>query len=177
MPHPQQVFSLRKSPDFTGLSCTKRFLEQLRSTVANCAPMLYFARVIQWTPTGYWLFSAVSGEFPMIDVWPPSCFIFFQQPKSYLLPETGRGGTEFPGHTGPGTGRTVRGDARQGHFQGQARQLTSPAFGRAILQPRGVHGCQALPNRNNCSFGARRLIDAGFTVWQTLMLAADSRRL
>ncbi|MDB6022001.1 MAG: hypothetical protein JWQ04_1858 [Pedosphaera sp.] len=33
----------------------------------------------------------------------------------------------------PGTGRKAAGNRGQGHFQDQARQLTSPAFGRAIL--------------------------------------------
>src|SRR2546421_5751089 len=34
----------------------------------------------------------------------------------------------------PGTGRKAAGNRGQGHFQDRARQLTSPAFGRAILQ-------------------------------------------
>jgi len=67
-----------------------------------------------------------------------------QQPKSGLLPQAGRGGTNFPGFAGAdaGTGRTAPGNRGPGHFQGQARQLTSQAFGRASFQGResGFHG-------------------------------------
>jgi hypothetical protein len=95
---------------------------------------------------------------------------------SFLRPDVGE--PISLGRIVPGMGRTARYKARQGHFQGQARQLTSPAFGRAILQPRGVHGYLALPNRYYRSFGAQRL-DGSFydcvIVWQILMLAADSK--
>jgi hypothetical protein len=61
-----------------------------------------------------------------------------QQPKSGLLPQAGHGGTNYPGSAGAdaGTGRTAPGNRGRGHFQGQARQLTSQAFGRASFQGR-----------------------------------------
>ena len=55
-----------------------------------------------------------------------------QQPKSCLLPEAGRGGTEFPAiriRDGANGARPEK--PRRGHFQGRARQLTPSAFGRA----------------------------------------------
>src|SRR5205085_12057663 len=57
----------------------------------------------------------------------------FEQPKLALLPEVQRGGPRLLGKK-PGTGRKAAGNRGQGHFQDRARQLTSPAFGRAILQ-------------------------------------------
>ena len=65
---------------------------------------------------------------------------FSQQPKFSFLPEAERGGTDVLGRANPGMGRTARYNPRTGHFPGPARQLTSPAQGRATLQPRGVHG-------------------------------------
>jgi hypothetical protein len=53
------------------------------------------------------------------------------QPKSGFIPKAGCGETKFLKRLG--TGRTKPGNRFQGHFQGQARQLTSPAIGRAIL--------------------------------------------
>ena len=53
------------------------------------------------------------------------------QPKSGFLPEAGCGGTKIPKQFG--TGRRSSGNGIPGHFQGPARQLTPPAFGRAIL--------------------------------------------
>ena len=50
--------------------------------------------------------------------------------------QAGAGEPDSPGALAakrPGTGRTVAGNRGQGHFQDQARQLTSPAIGRAIL--------------------------------------------
>ncbi len=41
-------------------------------------------------------------------------------------------GNQIP-RSNPGTGRKGAGNRSQGDFQNQARQLTSPAIGRAIL--------------------------------------------
>ena len=54
------------------------------------------------------------------------------QPKSVRLPASRCGGTRF--RMKIRTGRTKPGNRIQGHFQGQARQLTSSAIGRAILE-------------------------------------------
>ena len=54
------------------------------------------------------------------------------QPKSVGLPASRCGGTKFLKSLR--TGRTKPGNRFQGHFQGQARQLTSSAIGRAILE-------------------------------------------
>jgi len=63
------------------------------------------------------------------------------QPKAGFLPEAGRGRPKLL-IVGMRTGRTKPGNRFQGHFQGQARQLISQAFGRAILLSRigGRHG-------------------------------------
>jgi hypothetical protein len=58
--------------------------------------------------------------------------LFPLQPKSGFLPEAGRGRPKFRKLFR--TGRTKPGNRFQGHFQGQARQLISQAFGRAILE-------------------------------------------
>jgi hypothetical protein len=54
------------------------------------------------------------------------------QPKSVGLPASQCGGTKF--RMKIRMGRTKPGNWFQGHFQGQARQLTSSAIGRAILE-------------------------------------------
>ena|ERR1041385_3490181 len=68
---------------------------------------------------------------PRLDNVERGCLIIPQQPKSGFLPEAGCGGPRLLKQLR--TGRTARGNAHQGHFQGRARQLTSPAFGRASL--------------------------------------------
>src|ERR1700685_49374 len=58
-------------------------------------------------------------------------FTFFRcsrNPVSFLKPGAGE-----PNSSEMGTGRTRPGNRFQGHFQGQARQLISQAFGRASL--------------------------------------------
>jgi hypothetical protein len=58
-------------------------------------------------------------------------FLSLLQPKSGFLPEAGRGRPKLLKRLR--TGRTKPGNRFQGHFQGQARQLISQAFGRASL--------------------------------------------
>src|SRR6267378_6615198 len=62
----------------------------------------------------------------------------------------------------PRTGRTIAGNRDQGHFQDRARQLTSPAFGRAILQDSRVRVIRDLPaNKMRCAaYRAKRHRDA-----------------
>src|SRR5947209_302436 len=45
-------------------------------------------------------------------------------------------------------GRKAAGNRGQGHFQDRARQLTSPAFGRASLQGPACAGRPRSPSRN-----------------------------
>ena len=56
-----------------------------------------------------------------------------KQPKLAFLPEGQRGGPKILGMN-PRAGRKAAGNGGQGHFLDRARQLTSPALGRAILQ-------------------------------------------
>src|SRR5258706_11847715 len=60
------------------------------------------------------------------------------------------------------TGRTVAGNRDQGHIQDRARKLTSPAFGRAILQDSRVRVIRDLPaNKMRCAaYRAKRHRDA-----------------
>src|SRR5215472_5932951 len=92
-------------------------------------------------------------------------FIFSLPPKSGLLPESGRGGTEFSGKPSRRRGERRGISKRQGHFQGRARQLTSSAFGRASFSPVAFTGvrpqaktygslepavCVSMADRNEC---------------------------
>jgi hypothetical protein len=76
------------------------------------------------------------GDFSRLAGWSG---VLFYQPKFRFLPEAGRGGTEFFGAKCRRRGERQSQYCR-GHFQGRARQLTSPAFGRVTLQPRCGHG-------------------------------------
>src|SRR5689334_5531933 len=69
------------------------------------------------------------------------------QPKLALLPEGQRGGTRFL-ECEFEEGANGGGSHRQGHFQDQARQLTSSASGRAILRDPARAGLSDLPNLN-----------------------------
>jgi len=64
-------------------------------------------------------------------------------------------------------GRTKPGNRFQGHFQGQARQLTSSAFGRAILWA-AKSAASSSPKHKNC--GVVAFIAPAFAFLRTIML-------